>query len=131
MERQDPTFLASVSVSAPTLRIQLDIDQRLGRTEWAVVDDAREDGPRSANPNGLVARSMRFLFGVRIPRPLTNERLEALRRFAVKAWYRAELKAHDMRALFEVGFDSNDAWRVLAHVATRRGIMAEVEHWPV
>src|ERR1700741_701337 len=113
MERQDPTFLASVSVSAPDLRIPLDIDERLGRTEWAVIDHARDDGPRSARPNGITARLLRLLFGVVVPRPLTNQRLEALRRFAVKAWYWPELRARDLKALFEVGFDSNDAWRVL------------------
>ena len=130
MKHQDANFLAGVTVSAPTLRIPVDIDERLNRADWAVIDSARDDGPRSANPNGLVARTLRLLFGVNVPRALTNERLEALRRFAVKAWYRAELKAGDMRALFEAGFDSNDAWRVLAHVAARRGVMAEVEHWP-
>ena len=130
MKHQDANFLADVTVGAPSLRISVDMDERLNRTEWAVIDNAREDGPRSANPNGLAARSLRLLFGVGVPRPLTNERLEALRRFAVKAWYRAELKARDMRALFDAGFDSNDAWRVLAHVAARRGVMAEVEHWP-
>lgn len=130
MKHQGPDFLAGVMASAPTLRMPLDIDERLNGTEWAVIDGARNDGPRSANPNGLVARALRLLFGVNVPRPLTNERLEALRRFAVKAWYRAELKARDMRALFDAGFDSNDAWRVLAHVAARRGVMAEVEHWP-
>jgi hypothetical protein len=130
MERQDPTFLAGVSVSAPTLEIPLDINERLGRTEWAVIDHARDDGPRSARPNGLAARLLRLVFGVAVPRPLTNERLEALRRFAVKAWFWPELKARDLKALFEAGFDSNDAWRVLAHVAARRGLMAEVEHWP-
>ena len=130
MKHQDPDFIAGVTVSAPGVPIPLDMDERLNRTEWAVIDNARQDGPRSANPNGLAARALRLLFGVNVPKPLTNERLEALRRFAVKAWYRAELKARDMRALFDAGFDSNDAWRVLAHVAARRGMMAEVEHWP-
>ena len=130
MERQDPTFLAGVSVSAPRLKVPLDIDGRLGRIEWAVIDHARDDGPHSARPNGIAARLLRLMFGVAVPRPLTDERLESLRRFSVKVWYWPELKARDLKALFEVGFDSNDAWRVLAHVAARRGVMAEVEHWP-
>ena len=130
MKRQDHKFFTGLTVKAPILDIPFDLDERLGRTEWAVVDNARDDGPRSANPKSITTKLLRFLFGVRVARPLTNERLEALRRFAVKAWYWSELKARDMRALFEAGFDSNDAWRVLAHVAAHRGMMAEVEHWP-
>jgi hypothetical protein len=130
MKHQDPAFLANIKASAPDMELPADFDRRLGRTEWAVIENARDDGPRSVNPNGIAARLMSLMFGVSVARPLTNERLEALRRFAVKAWYWSELKTRDMRALFEAGFDSNDAWRVLAHIAARRGMMAEVEHWP-
>src|SRR5258708_4505565 len=130
MKRQDHGLFDGKNAGAPTLEIPLDIDERLGRPEWAIIDNALDDGPRSANPRSVAARLMRLLFGVNVARPLTNERLEALRRFAVKAWYWSELKARDMRTLFEAGFDSNDAWRVLAHIAARRGMMAEVEHWP-
>jgi hypothetical protein len=130
MKHQDPDFLAAESVAAPVLDLPVDIDSRLNRTEWAVIENARDDGPRSVNPNGITARLLRLLFGVSVPRALANERLEALRRFAVKGWYWSELKTRDIRALFEAGFDSNDAWRVLAHIAARRGVMAEIEHWP-
>lgn len=130
MNDQSPSPFAGVTLSGPSLDIPVDMDERLGRTEWAIIDHARDDGPRSANPTTLTTKLMRVLFGVSVPQPLTNERLEALRRFAVKAWYWSELKARDVRALFDAGFDSNDAWRVLAHVAARRGVMAEIEHWP-
>jgi hypothetical protein len=101
-----------------------------GKTEWDVIGMARVDGPRSANPNGLVNRLLRKLFAVSIPRPLANERLEGLRRFAVAAWYRQEIRTRDMRAFFDVGFSSNDAARVLAHVSNARGVEPEVEAWP-
>lgn len=102
----------------------------LGHHEWAVVDMARVDGPRSANPDSLINSLLRTLFAVSIPRPLANERLEALRRFAVAAWYRAELRARDLSALFAAGFSSNDAARIIAHVALGRGSAPEVEAWP-
>lgn len=114
----------------PSLQYPVDLDGRLGRAEWAVVDHARDDGRGSANPNRLLTRMQALLFGVSSPRPLANARLEALRRFAVKAWYRPELKEGDLRALIEAGFDSNDVWRILAHISARRGTMPEVEHWP-
>ncbi len=108
----------------------LDLDERLGKLEWDVVEIARVDGPRGSNPDSLGVLLLRKLFGVATVRPLANERLEALRRFAVKAWFRDCIRARDMRALFKAGFSSNDAWRVLAHVAARRGRMPDIEAWP-
>jgi len=105
-------------------------NESLGQHEWAVVDMARVDGPRSANPDSLLNSLLRTVFAVSIPRPLANERLEALRRFAVAAWYRAELRPRDLSALFAAGFTSNDAARVIAYVALGRGSAPEVEAWP-
>ena len=98
--------------------------------ELAVVEMARAEGPRSADPGLLANRVARVLFGIAVPRPLANERLEAIRRFAVAAWYRDEVPESSVRALFEAGVSSNDAWRLLAYVACRRGIMPDVESWP-
>ena len=102
----------------------------LGRTEWSVIDMARSEGPRSANPNAFFNRLISKLFGIAIARPLANERLEALRRFALAAWFRAEIRTRDMRNLFAAGFSSNDAARILAYVGLRRGSAPEVEAWP-
>ena len=98
--------------------------------EVAVIEMARAEGPRSADSGLLGNRIARVLFGITVPRPLANERLEAIRRFAVAAWYRDEVPESRVRALFEAGLSSNDAWRLLAYVASRRGIMPEVESWP-
>lgn len=105
-------------------------DDPLGHTEWSVIDMAREEGPRSANPNSLRNRLLSKLFGIAIARPLANERLETLRRFALAAWFRAEIRLRDMRALFAAGFSSNDAARIIAYVGLRRGTVPEVEAWP-
>ena len=105
-------------------------NRSLGPHEWAVVEMARMDGPRSANPDSLVNSLLRTLFGVAIPRPLANERLEALRRFAVAAWFRAEIRVRELKTLFDAGFSSNDAARIIAHVAVGRGSAPEVEAWP-
>ena len=102
----------------------------LGRTEWSVIDMARAEGPRSANPNALINRLLRKLFGIAIARPLANERLESLRRFALAAWFRPEIWLRDMRRLFAAGFSSNDAARIIAYVGVHRGSVPEVEAWP-
>src|SRR3954470_22698303 len=102
----------------------------LSRTEWSVIDMARAEGPRSANPNGFLNRLVSKLFGIAIARPLANQRLESLRRFALAAWFQLEIRLRDMRALFAAGFSSNDAARIIAYVGLHRGSVPEVEAWP-
>ena len=102
----------------------------LGRTEWSVIDMARDEGPRSANPNAFINRLVSKLFGIAIARPLANDRLENLRRFALTAWFGSEIRLRDMRTLFASGFSSNDAARIIAYVGLHRGTVPEVEAWP-
>ena len=94
----------------------------LGRDEWSVVDFARNDGLWSLTPNGLLARVARILFGIQPPRPLANERLEALRRFAVVAWKKGKVGVGQARELAAAGFSCVDARLVLDYVARRRTI---------
>jgi len=103
---------------------------QLPKLERDVIDMARSDGRWSLNPDGFVQRAIGVLFGIRTARPLANERLEGLRRFAVAAWSREVVRARDLRHLFDAGYSSNDAWRILAHIGERRGVIPEVEGWP-
>ena len=98
-----------------------------GKPEWDVVELARRDGPRSLNPNSAIAHLCSMLLGEQIKPSLTNERLEALRRFSVRAWFWDLVRTKDVRTLFDAGFTWDDAWRVLAHVAANRGFMPSVE----
>ena len=97
----------------------------LGRDEWSVVDFARKDGLWSLAPNGILARVARVLFGIQPPRPLANERLEALRRFAVVAWKKGKVGVAQARELAAAGFSCVDARQVLDYVARRR----KAESW--
>jgi hypothetical protein len=99
---------------------------RLGRDEWSVVDFARNDGLWSLTPNGILARVARTLFGIQPPRPLANERLEALRRFAVIAWTKGKVGVAQARELAAAGFSCVDARLVLDYVARNR----KTETWP-
>ena len=92
----------------------------LSDLDWRVVEAARSDGPRSLNPDGLIARLFRLL-GVPVARPLANDGLEALRRFSVRAWYWDLIRGREMLALYAAGYSTNHAEQVLAHVATARG----------
>ena len=99
----------------------------LGRDEWSVVEFARNDGLWSLNPDGFVQKLIRTLFGVRPPQPLANERLEALRRFAVIAWHKGTVgAAGHARDLIAAGFSSTAVRQVLDYVARRR----RIETWP-
>jgi hypothetical protein len=99
---------------------------KFGHDEWSVVEFARNDGLWSLAPDGLLARVARALFGIHPPLPLANERLEALRRFAVVAWKKGKVGAAQAREFAAVGFSCVDARLVLDYVARRRNI----ESWP-
>lgn len=98
-------------------------------TEWEIVEMASWDGPRSLHPNGWLARIETVLFGD-AALPLANARLEALRRFAVKAWFWKQLRDSDIAAVLDAGFAAQDIRRIVDHVAIRRGSVPHVARWP-
>src|SRR5215217_969812 len=100
MTFQDFSMHVELAREPRVLHFRQNEDETLGTTEWDVVRMARRDGPRSFNPNGLLARLKSSLFGIRVAQPLANDRLEALRRFAVRAWFWDVVRLKDMRALF-------------------------------
>ena len=104
------------------------IDHRtLSEVDWIVVDIARKDGPLSLNPNGLWARISRNLFGLPVGQRLTNDALEALRRFCVRAWFWNFIRTSDLRTLTEAGYSHVQALQILAHVAGERGYCPSIE----
>jgi hypothetical protein len=103
----------------------------LRQLEWHVVEIAREDGPRSLNPDGFLARLSRDLFGLPMARRLANEKLEALRRFCVRAWYWDLIRTSDLRSLMDAGYSSMAVFQILAHVAGHRGFTPSIQEQPV
>ena len=95
--------------------------QRRAGMDWQVIDMARKDGPRSLNPDRIVARLARNLLGISLPRRLSNDRLEALRRFSVRAWFWDFVPAGEVQDFLDAGFTVTDAERILAYVAHHRG----------
>ena len=102
----------------------------LGPAEWAVIEMARVERARRAKPAGVLTRLMNKLIRIPQAEPLANRKLEILRSFAGAAWLLDEIPTRHVRALFSVGFSSNDAARIIAHVAAIRGTTPEVEAWP-
>ena len=88
---------------------------------WQVIDMARRDGPRTLNPDRILARVARTIFGLPAPRRLANDGLEALRQFSVRAWFWDYVPAREMQAFLDAGYTLADARRILAYVAHHRG----------
>ena len=98
----------------------------LSYLDWKVVEMARDDGPRSFNPEGFAARLAR-LVGLRVPLALANDRLETLRRFSVRAWYWDLIRAADLRAVLGAGYSRAHVLEILAHIAAFRGFAPTVQ----
>jgi len=107
--------------------IALSLECSLTDLEWRVVEIARSDGPRSINPDGGITKFLRDFFGLPIARELASEKLEALRRLCVRAWFWDLIRSRDVRSFMEAGYTSLDLFQILAHVAGYRGFTPTVE----
>jgi hypothetical protein len=99
----------------------------LSYLDWKVVEMAREDGRWSLDPAGFLARVASSLFAIKIAHPLANNRLETLRRFAVRAWYWDLIRIRDLVMFIDAGFSGEQARQILAHVAAHRGFTPSVQ----
>ena len=107
--------------------IALKLECSLTDLDWRVVTMARYDGPRSINPDQRFTQIMQNLLGLPVARKLANEKLEALRRFCVRAWFWDLIRTGDVRTFMEAGYTSVDVFQILAHVASFRGFTPSVE----
>ncbi|AGH51244.1 MULTISPECIES: hypothetical protein [Sphingomonadales] len=91
------------------------------RAEWSVIGLAAHDDTTSLAPDGWWARLRHRLFGIEAPRPLANERLEALRRFAVTARLRRrKIDHHEIARFVAAGFSAFQADMLLAIIDDAR-----------
>jgi len=80
------------------------------RAEWSVIALAGRDDVASLAPDSFWQRMRRRIFGIEAARPLANERLEALRRFAVLARLRRRRIDHaEIGRLVQAGFSKFQA----------------------
>jgi hypothetical protein len=100
----------------------------LGKTDWTIVETARTDGSLSLYPEGIRARLARALFNIPVPHSLANKRLEALRRFAVRAWHWDVIRQKHQRAFLDAGFSRIHVLEILSHVGMKRGFTPSIEY---
>ncbi|MBO9712957.1 hypothetical protein [Sphingomonas sp.] len=108
---------------APVAAAREDVATALSPLEWSVVTLARRDGRASIRPSGFLSRLARLVAGGAPKTPLSNPRLEALRRFAVLAWTSARpIASEDRNAFLAAGFSAGQTETLLSHVGAARAL---------
>lgn len=100
------------------------VDGFSGR-DWAVVRLAREDPLSSLRGESEFKRFLRLIFGFERKRPLTDPKLEALRRIAVLSWhYSYNVASSEIDAFFAAGYSIDQYEAMLAHIGHERAASA-------
>lgn len=94
--------------------------------EWSVAYLARRDGLGSLRPDTRIARFFRTIFGIARTNPLSDGRLEALRRMAVLTWHHGyNVASSEVRAFLSAGFSERQyetlVTRIRAEGIAQRG----------
>lgn len=93
--------------------------------EWQVIRLAREDRLSSLREQSEFGAFVRFIFGFERKKPLSNPRLEALRRLAVLSWHHGyNVGSSEINAFFEAGFSIDHYDAMLAHMGRERAASA-------
>lgn len=113
----------------PPARAHAGEASELSQRDWTIVRLARADGLNSLYPEGRWGRLFRRIFGIERKNPLSDERLEALRRVAVLSWHHGyNVPPSEIGGLLAAGFSELQYERLARHVvaerAARRGRMA-------
>lgn len=95
--------------------------------EWSIVGLARQDALASIRPDTRLARIVRVIFGIERQNPLSDGRLEALRRIAVLSWHHGyNIAPSEIAAFLEAGFSERQyellAQRIVAERAAGRKV---------
>jgi len=73
--------------------------------EWSIAYMARKDGLGSIRPDTRLARFFRMIFGIARTNPLSDRRLEALRRMAVLTWHHGfNVASSEIRDFLAAGY---------------------------
>jgi hypothetical protein len=115
-----------VTLSLRKWRATRHVREPLNELDLRVIEMARADGPRSFNPDGIIAQTLRLL-GAPVARRLANEGVEALRRFSVRAWYWDLIRTRDLQSLLAAGYSTAHVKQILAYVATFGGFSPSIQ----
>ncbi len=93
--------------------------------EWLVIRLARDDSLSSLREEGEFKQLLRKIFGYERKKPLSDPRLEALRRMAVLSWHhRYNVNATDIAEFLTKGYSIDQYDAMLAHMGRERAASA-------
>jgi hypothetical protein len=94
---------------------------QLSVREWSVVRLAREDNMASIRPETGLKRAIRLIFGLERKNPLSDERLEALRRMAVLSWhYGYNIAPSEISEFLAAGYSERQYEMLLDRIVAER-----------
>jgi hypothetical protein len=91
--------------------------------EWLVIDLARNDRISSLREESEIMEFLRLIFGFQRARPLSDPKLEALRRMAVMSWHHGfNVDAGDVDDFIAAGFTLDHYEAMLGHIGCERAL---------
>lgn len=121
LDLAEPGFAAIPAFAPSSERRTDDGGVNFNRREWTVIRMARNDRLSSLREESEFKEFLRLLFGFQRQRPLSDPRLEALRRIAVLSWHHGyNVAASEVRAFLSAGFSTDQYDAMLAHVGRER-----------
>ena len=122
----EPALAASAPVSFAPARVAQDADGEFSQREWTIIRIAREDGLSSLREESEFKEFLRTVFGFERKRPLSNPRMEALRRIAVLSWhYSYNVASSEIGAFLAAGYSTDHYDAMLAHIGAERAASAK------
>lgn len=110
-------------------RIMEEVPVEFSQREWTIIRLAREDGLSSLREDSEFREFLRLVFGFERKRPLSNPRLEVLRRIAVLGWHHGyNIAGSELSAFFAAGYSPDHFDAMLAHIGAERAASAKRTH---
>jgi hypothetical protein len=110
--RSQPAALAVPMAEAP---------REFTPREWLVVKLARSDSLSSLREESELMEFLRLVFGYPRARPLSDPKLESLRRLAVMSWhYGYNIDGGDLEAFLGAGYSLDQYEALLGHIGRER-----------
>lgn len=123
MDFSGQTGAAVLEPLFPPARVREGQATTFTQREWSVVWVSRNDSLDSIREEGRFARLVRLLFGIERQNPLSDERLEALRRMAVLGWHRGyDVAPSDIDDFIAAGFSERQYELLLERIVAERAL---------
>jgi hypothetical protein len=126
LDLADNAFAPAAPFGFAPSRAANDVATEFSQREWTIIRLAREDGLSSLREETEFTAFLRLIFGVTRKPPLSNPRLEALRRIAVLSWHHGyNIASSEVGTFLAAGFSPDHYDAMLAHIGRERAASAQ------